>query len=140
MVSLNAAQRLAVLRQHDVAVTFEVPERRLRIHRDANNDGVVDTGEDTRVVELPETMGFSLGSTPPLGGASDPVTFADGGSGPTLVFHRNGSASEAGTAYLRPLAGSMALDDEASLAIKLERATGQVRCFTYRTGGWEGSC
>ena len=140
MVALNAAQRLAVLRQHDMIITFRVNERLLRIHRDVDNDGVVDTGEDMRVVELPETIGFARGSSAPIDGASDDVSFTDTGAGPALVFHRNGSASEAGAAYLRPMEGSLAHDSEATRAITVERATGQVRCFTYRTGSWEASC
>lgn len=140
MVGLNAAQRLAVLRQHDVAVTFLVDERLLRVHRDADNDGMVDAGEDTRVIELPETVGFSRGSAPPLEGVADDVSFALTDGDPRLVFHRNGSASEAGTAYVRPLEGSMSLEVEASRAVTVERATGQVRCFSYRTGSWEASC
>jgi prepilin-type N-terminal cleavage/methylation domain-containing protein len=140
MVGLNAAQRLAVLRQHDVVVTFLVGDRRLRVHRDANNDGVVDGGEDTRVIVLPETVGFSRGSAPPIEGISDDVSFASDDLGPHVVFHRNGSASESGTAYLRPVEGSLASDVEAARAITVVRATGQVRCYSYRTGSWEGSC
>jgi len=140
MIGLNAAQRLAVLRQHDVVVTFQVDERRIAVHRDADNDGTLDTGEDTRTIELPETVGFSRGGAPPIEGATDDVTFATGGGDPRLVFHRNGSASESGTAYVRPVEGSMSADAESSRAVSVERATGQVRCFSYRTGAWVTSC
>jgi prepilin-type N-terminal cleavage/methylation domain-containing protein len=140
MVGLNAAQRLAVLRQHDVIVTFLLNERLIRVHRDADNDGAVDPGEETRVIELPETVGFSRGSVPPLEGISDDVSFAVNGGGPRLVFHRNGSASQWGMAYLRPVEGSMSADVEAVRAVSVERATGQVRCYSYRTGSWETSC
>jgi len=140
MITLDAAQRMAVMRQHDVIVTFLLDQRRLRVHRDANNDGAVDSGEDTRVVELPETMAFSRGATPPVNGASDDVSFEVDGGGPRLIFHRNGSASESGTAYLRPVEGKMALDVDAARAVTVERATGEVRCFSYRTGSWMSSC
>jgi len=142
MVALIGAQRLAVLRQHDVSVTFLIDERALEIHRDLNNNGVVDAGEDVRLVELPETIGFGLGPTPSL--SADPVlatvTFRDGPRGPRLVYHRNGSASEAGRIYLRARFGSLSEDAESSRALAVERATGEVRCFSYRTGTWEGSC
>ena len=68
------------------------------------------------------------------------MTFEVAGSGPRLVFHRNGSASESGMAYVRPVVGSMSLDAESSRAVSIERATGQVRCFSYRTGAWVTSC
>jgi len=52
-LGLNAAQRLAVLRQHDVVVRFLLSDRLVRIHQDEDNDGTEDDGEDTRVIELP---------------------------------------------------------------------------------------
>ena len=140
MFGLIAAQRLAVLRQHDVVVRFLVDEGRVSVHRDADNDGTLDANEDARIIELPETVGFSRGTAPPIDGAVDDVTFEDGGGTPRLVFHRNGSASESGMAYLRPVVGSMSLDAESSRAVSIERATGQVRCFSYRTGVWVTSC
>ncbi len=142
MAGLGSAQRLAVLRQHDVVVTFLEDDDALRIHRDDDNDGVVDAGEDVRLQELPETIGFGLGSAPGMAGdaASTTATFDDDGDGPILVFHRNGSASQAGRLYLRPLRGSMADEAEAARALSVERSTGEVRCFSYRTGAWEASC
>jgi prepilin-type N-terminal cleavage/methylation domain-containing protein len=140
MVGLNAAQRLAVLRQHDVIITFQVDQNRLQLHRDADNDGTIDAGEDTRVIALPETVGFQRGPAPPIYGVSADVSFGETDGQPRLVFHRNGSASESGTAYLRPVEGYMSTDAESSRAVTVERATGQVRCYTYRTGSWEVSC
>lgn len=142
MAALNAAQRLAVLRQHDVIVTFLLPEGAMEVHRDEDNDGAVDAGEDVRLVELPETIGFGLDGTTSMSGdpASSTATFADAGAGPSVAFRRNGSASEAGRIYLRPLRGSMSEDAEASRALTLERSTGELRCFSYRTGAWEPSC
>lgn len=139
-MSLNAAQRLAVLRQHDVVVTFDVAGGVIRIHRDVNNDGIRDTGEDFRVQELPETMGFGGDGAPSLAQGTGPVSFAAGGTDPTLTFHRNGSASASGVIYVRPLLGSLSLDPEAVRALTVERATGEVRCYSYRTGSWEPSC
>jgi prepilin-type N-terminal cleavage/methylation domain-containing protein len=140
VVSLNAAQRLAMLRQHDIVVTFQTNERRLRLLQDRNNDGDADAGEDVRVVQLPETMGFGRGSAPQFGTGSTAVTFRIKDGAPTLTFHRNGSASESGQAYLKPLEGSMSFDAEAVRAVSVERSTGVVRCFSYRTAAWEGAC
>lgn len=139
-MTLNAAQRLAVLRQHDVVVTFGLADHFIRLHRDANNDGVEDPGEDVRIHELPETMGFGGDGAPALPQGAGPVSFAPGKASPTLTFHRNGSASASGAIYLRPMVGSMSTDPEAVRALTIERATGQVRCYSYRTGLWEPSC
>lgn len=142
MMALGAAQRLAVLRQHDVAITFRIDDRVLEIHQDEDNDGTVDAGEDVRIVELPETIGFGLGPASPLAG--DPsyatVTFIAGEDDPRLVFHRNGSASEAGRVYVRPRFGSMSDDAGSSRALLVERATGEVRCFSFASGTWEPRC
>lgn len=141
-MTLNAAQRLAVLRQHDVVVTFDLSARTFLVLRDADNDGQRGTGEETRTRELPETVGYGSGTAPLLPGGSGPVTFAAGsGSGdPTLTFHRNGSASAGGVIYLRPVEGSMSASPEAVRALSVERSTGEIRCYSFRSGEWEASC
>ena len=140
VLGLNAAQRLAVLRQHDIQITFELSERLLRLHQDLDNDGVYEDGEDLRVVELPETMGFGAGVAPLITTDKGPITFATSSADPVLTFHRNGSASAAGIIYLYATDGAMAASAEAVRAVRVERATGEVRCFTYRTGSWEDGC
>ncbi len=139
-LSLAAAQRLAVLRQHDVVVTFDVDDRAYTILEDNDNDGEQDDGENYRLVQLPETIGFDRGAAPalPEGGAA--ITFAPQTGDPVLTFHRNGSASTSGAIYLRPVEGSLASSTEAVRALTIERATGEVRCYSYRTGSWEESC
>lgn len=139
-LGLNAAQRMAVLRQHDMLVRFLLSERTIRIHRDSNNNGLEDDGEEVRVQELPETIGFGSGSVPLLPEGSGPVSFPVRGGSPTLVFHRNGSANATGVVYLRPMEGSLAQSSQGVRALTVERATGEVRCLSYGTGSWEGSC
>lgn len=139
---LAGAQRLAVLRQHDVIVRFREADRSLEIHRDADNDGIRDSGEDVRVAELPETVGFGLGGAPGILGdaGSSTVTFTTVGSSRRLVFHRNGSASESGRIYLRPLEGSQGTEAAAARVLTVQRSTGEVRCLSYRTGSWSDAC
>jgi len=137
---LNAAQRLAVLRQHDIVVTFLFGERALAVHRDEDNDGLADPGEDVRLVQLPESVGFGFGSAPAMAGDTIGVTFRDPGPGPRLVFHRNGSASEAGRIYIRPVEGSLSAEASAVRAVAVERSTGMVQCFSYSTSSWRASC
>jgi len=139
-MGLNAAQRLAVLSQHDLVVTFGTADNVMRLHSDKDNDGVVDAGEDFRIQQLPENMGFGGSGAPALPRSGSPVNFASGGQDTILTFHRNGSASRSGILYLQPLRGSMASDPGAVRALSVERATGEVRCYSYRTGAWEPSC
>lgn len=139
-LSLNAAQRLAVMRQHDIVVTFDLIARRVWVLQDQDNDGIADDGENQKLIELPETIGFGLGGAPALPQGAGPVSFRDRGAGPTVTFHRSGSASESGAAYLHPFQGSLSGNTEGVRALTVERATGEVRCFSYRTGSWEPAC
>lgn len=139
-LGLNASQRLAVLRAHDVVVRFVLSERVVRIHQDADNDGNEDEGEDLRILQLPETIGFGSGTAPVLPDGSGPVSFPQRAGEPTLVFHRNGATSASGVVYLRPMEGDLASSTRGVRALVVERATGEVRCLSYRTGAWEASC
>jgi type II secretory pathway pseudopilin PulG len=140
-MTLNATQRLAVLRQHDIRVTFKTDDRTLEVLHDADNDGTVDTGEEVRVIELPETIGFGMAGVPAVGPGTGPITFRTStDEDPVLTFHRNGSASTSGYIYLRPLVGSVSESAYGVRALGIERATGEIRCFSYRTGTWEEAC
>lgn len=139
-IAMNAAQRTAVLRQHDVVLTFERSNDRIQVHVDLDNDGVVDSGESTRVIELPETIGFKNTGAAAISGGTPPITFASGSGDPVLTFHRNGSASSEGAVYLGPVRGRKTSVPTAARAVTIERATGVVRCFSYRTGSWEEAC
>lgn len=139
-LSLNAAQRLAVLRQHDVVVTFLLGQQAFQLLQDLNNSGVADDGEELRLVQLPETMGFGQGAATALPQGAGPVTFATGSGDPTLTFHRNGSASSSGAVYLRAVEGADASSAMSVRALTVVRATGEIRCYSYRSGAWEDSC
>jgi Tfp pilus assembly protein FimT len=139
-LSLNAAQRLAVMRQHDIVATFEVTENKVRVLQDQNNNGVADPGESWSVIELPETISFGMGGAPALPEGPGPVSFRDNSDGPTVTFHRNGSASETGAAYVYPARGSLSDGTEGVRALTIERATGEIRCYSYRSGSWEAAC
>lgn len=139
-LGLNAAQRMAVMRQHDIVVTFEVTKDQVRVLQDQNNNGKVDAGESWSVIELPETIGFGMGGAPALSEGPGPVSFNDDGNGPTVTFHRNGSASQTGAAYVYPVRGSLSGGTEGVRALTVERATGEVRCYSYRSGSWEEAC
>jgi hypothetical protein len=139
-LGLNAAQRLAVMRQHDIVVTFDLTKHQVRVLEDQNDNGVADAGEAWNVIELPETIAFGTGGAPDLPEGSGPVSFRDSGAGPTVTFHRNGSASETGAAYIYPYEGSLSGGTEGVRALTIERSTGEINCYSYRTGSWEESC
>ncbi len=137
--SILSAQRRAVSAQHDVIVTFDVSSSGIRIHEDANNNGSVDTDERTRGIPLGDAVVIGRTSVPahPIG--PGPVTFTKTVGGlPAVTFHRNGSASEHGGVYLTSLRaqqGSGDLSD--NRLIEIERSTGRVSWYAYRSGNWE---
>lgn len=136
--SVLTAQRQAVTRQHDIIVYFDVAGRRIRIHEDRDNDTVIDVGEHTRVVNLGDDLVYGRGPAPAMPMGVGPVTITKTLNGmPALVFHRDGSASEAGGFYVTSLRS--ARDNTRptdARAVTVERATGRASWFRYRTTGW----
>src|SRR5215831_731939 len=138
-MTMLAVERQALTQQHDVIVMFDVPNNLIRIHDDANNNGIVDPGERVRGVPLGEGIVFGrAGVTPrPMGGAAVNFTKVVAGL-PAVIFHRDGSASEAGGFYLtsnRAASAGTHLDDTRS--VEIERATGRALWFKYGSGGWQ---
>lgn len=141
VAALVAAQRTAVKAQHDVVVAFDTANRRLRVHADRDNDGVLDPGEHARWVQLHDNIRFSLGDAPeytPLG--SQPLSFSATQDGmPALTFRRNGSTTEQGGFYLtsrRATANTQSRPSD-SRAVEIERATGRTSWLRYEPPNWE---
>lgn len=138
-MSLLAAQREAVSRQHDIVVMVDEAHSTLRILFDANNNGVEDAGERVRPVALDDGVVFGLGAAPARPMGSAPASFTQPVSGlPALTFHRNGSASEEGGFYLttaRAKAGADVPDE--TRAVEIVRATGRAETWQYTGSAWE---
>ncbi len=135
---LVAAQRQALSRQHDVIVTFDVPNQMIYVHGDANNDGLVDAGERRRGHPIGETVVFGLGAATARPMGAGPVTFSQLHGGlRSLTFHRNGTASEAAGFYLTSLRGVAGTHPEDTRAIEVERSTGRMSWYRFGTSGWQ---
>ncbi|HEX7091173.1 MAG TPA: prepilin-type N-terminal cleavage/methylation domain-containing protein [Longimicrobiales bacterium] len=132
--ALARAQYRALLHQYDVVVWFEVTDRRVRIHDDRNNDGLVQPGEPVSAVALPDGVVFGRGSAPQRAMGPGPVTFRQRLGVPYVTFHRNGSASEAGGLYLTSTRPGSA----AARAIEVERATGRATWLLFDGSSWRG--
>lgn len=136
-LTLLAAQRTAVTRQHDVVVGFDVATASIRVHDDANNDGTVDPGERVRSRPLGDNVVFGLAGAPAWAIGANAVTFGQSRAGlPAVTFHRNGSASEYGGVYITSRrAASSGLATETRL-LEVERATGRTTWYRYAGGAW----
>ena len=137
--TLVAAQQFAVTRQHDVVVRFDQSAVALHLHFDADNDGAVDSDERMRTVALGEHIVFgAAGATPrPMG--AGPVTFTHTSGGqPAVVFHRSGSASQAGGIYLTSVRATRSSEfRNDTRVIEVERSTGRVSWFRWLDGSWK---
>ncbi len=136
--TMLTVQRQAITQQHNIIVQFDTAGHRLVIHEDADNDGTVDSGEHVRAVSIGEGIVFGRGTAPamPQGGATVQVSKQVGGL-PAMVFHRDGSASEAGGFYvtsLREARDGQHPDD--TRAVWVARATGRATFHRYRSDGW----
>ncbi|HSR90805.1 MAG TPA: GspH/FimT family protein [Gemmatimonadales bacterium] len=139
---LTYAQRLAVSLQSDVRVSFDSTRRRLRVHEDVDNDGVIDPGERVTYTNLEEGVTFGRGT-------ANPITYSDGNTGsgtfnfvgtqggiPCVVFRRDGSASENGGFYLNTIKGLVSGRTNAVRAGEIVRSSGRVIWYSYATGAW----
>jgi prepilin-type N-terminal cleavage/methylation domain-containing protein len=133
--ALQAAQREAVARQHDVLVIFDAPRNRFQLVFDANNNGVRDGAERSRGVVLAPQIVMGRATVPARAFGNGPVTLSNGTQ--TLVFHRNGSASASGGLYLTSVKAAAGetkrLRD--TRAIEITRATGRIEWFKYSGSG-----
>src|SRR5690349_6308259 len=110
----------------------------MHIRDDANNNGHVDPGERTRAVAMAEGIVFGRATASPRAMGTEAVNFTKMINGlPAVVFHRDGSASEAGGFYLTSLrAATSGVHIDDTRAIELERATGRALWFKYNGSTW----
>ena len=139
--TLIASQREAIAKQHNVIVVFDTAGNRVRVIWDANNNGQYDDGEHTRMVFLGDRVQFGLGTAPAMAIGTQAINFTDTetSSGlPAVTFYRNGSASEAGGAYItsrRSIGDPKYVND--NRAMRVERATGRAEWWHYDGTTWQ---
>jgi type II secretory pathway pseudopilin PulG len=137
-VTLVAAQRAAVARQHDVVVAVDVPGRALRVHYDSDGNGRINGSEIVRRERIGDGAVFGRGSAPAWLPGAAAVSFTGRQDGmPALTFHRSGSASEEGGFYVtsaRAQAGGPATH---ARAVVVDRATGRPGWASYTGTQWK---
>lgn len=131
-MTMLAAQRTAIQKQHNVVVAFDTINQWIRVHEDADNDLAMDNGELVRTIPLPEGSRFGLGGATARAIGAAPVTFLKTQAGlPAVTFSRAGTASEIGGFYLSsPNAGVNGRPSDAR-AFEVERATGRTERFEW---------
>lgn len=135
--TLQQAQRVAIVNQIDVLVSFDSAGRRVRVVYDLNQNRQYDFGEPIRWKPLGENDRFvAPGSGPQFGGAAavlgPNIVLRD--SYPTVVYHRDGAVSTEFEVYLssyRPTATDRR-------ALHVRQATGRVQTYRYDGATWQG--
>ena len=137
---LLTAQRLAVKRQHNVVVAFDTAAHRIRVHQDADNDGLIDAGETSGYTALGDGVVFGCSGAPtaPLLGVSRVISFVGRQYGmPAVTFRRSGSASEEGGFVLTSRrAAAEGGKPHSSRGVRVERSTGRITWYRY-AGAWK---
>ncbi len=138
---LNAAlmysERQAISLQHDIRVSIDTAGRRLRIHEDVNNDGVMQNNERVTYTTLDSSIVFSRGAAPAMPFGAAPVNFTRVQGGlPCIVFRRDGTASENGGFYIVPVKSLVRSIAKNVRAGEIIRSTGRVAWWSYSNGTW----
>jgi prepilin-type N-terminal cleavage/methylation domain-containing protein len=138
--TMVAMQREALTKQHDMILTFDVPNRRMRMIWDANSNSVIDGAERTRSLPLDDRISFGLGGAPARAFGAAAINFNRSINGlPALIFHRNGSASGIGGFYVtstRAVLDGTAKWNRDTRAVEIVRATGRTEWFRYNGTAW----
>ena len=135
-INLQNAQRLAVARQYDVIVSFDVAKNSMRIVEDGNDNGAVDAGERVSWRSLEDNVHFAVPITGLNGVAGSPVIGSnlktiDGM--PSVIFRRDGAASSDVEIYLT----SKRAKSNDYRAVQVVQATGRSDWFKYISSKWK---
>ncbi len=135
---LLAAQRMAITRQHDIIVEFDIDQNTIHVVEDANDDGVREADEHVSSHPVGDGVVFGHGGAPADAIGSGPLTFTQRTDGhPSVTFHRDGSASEAGGIYVQSARDEAAGRSEGARLLVVDRATGRPSWFRYSDGAWQ---
>jgi len=135
--TLQNAQRLAVTRQFDIVVSFDLAAHRMRVLEDRNDNGVVDAGERVTWRSFDDSVHFATppagfdGTVPPSPVSGSGIVEVDGM--PSVIFRRNGAASTELDVYL----ASKRARSSDYRGVHLVRATSRTGWFRYVGGAWK---
>jgi hypothetical protein len=135
--TMQQAQRSSLIRQHDVIVSFDTAQQRMRIALDANNDGSISTGEIITWQAFSDGGHFGIPSRSLTGGSapSAPIVATDlktVSSMPTVTFRRDGSVSTDVTIYFTTRSGPVT----DFRAVTIAEGTGRADWYRFNGTTW----
>lgn len=135
--TLQNAQRLAVTRQFDMVVSFDLATHRIRVLEDQNNNNAADADEHLTWRSFDDSVHFAKppagfdGGSPASPVAGPGVVDIDGM--PSVIFRRDGAASTELDIYL----ASKRERSNDYRGVHLVRATSRTEWFRYIDGKWK---
>jgi len=133
--TLQQAARTAVQKQHDVIVSFDVANQRIRIIEDRDNDPATLTGERVTTRALEEGVRFVDNPSPLVPSEYRGVLISklpNAAGLPSVTFHRDGAASSAVEVYVTSARG----DAADRRAVTITKATGRADMHRYSGTEW----
>ena len=137
-MSMMVAQRDAVSRQQNVIVAFDTAAHTVRTVWDANNNGVMDSGERAHPFLLPEKVIIGRpGSVPKLGGPGEVAsTSRSTAKGPYFIMQRNGAMDRSEVMYFTTTRSMGSGPDHDVRAVAIARATGRTVWYKWNGSVW----
>jgi prepilin-type N-terminal cleavage/methylation domain-containing protein len=136
--TLQQAQRIAIVRQTDVMVSFDTARARVRVVYDVNNNHQLDNGEEFHWKPLESgdrfivpPSGIQMAASAPVVGTS--LSSRDGY--PTVYYQRDGAMSSELELYL----SSYRSDKSDIRGLHARQATGRVQVYRYNGRTWLGA-
>lgn len=131
---LVQAQRTALSKQHNVIISVDAANSRLRLIEDKNNSSTFDAGDRQFWMALEPGIDF-VASPTPLEGMSGPVSFGRTriiNGYPSVIFRRNGAASSDAAMFVTPKPN----DVGAMRAVVITQSTGRADAYKYNGAVW----
>ena len=128
--ALTQAQRTALINQYDIIVIIDTVHQSLTVSEDANNDGMIESGEHSLTYPLTDGIRFVVPPTGLDSAVSTPVVGSQLGSIgalPTLTFRRDGAA----TSDLQLYIATPAAPGRIYRALELIQSTGRSDWYLY---------
>ena len=127
---LVLARTVAVKNNNDVRVTFNLNADTYQVHDDTNGDGVEDSGEALKTVNLEENVQFAFNAgITDIDGNTVTSAVSFGGS-QTVTFDSRGQASASGSVFMLHQS-DIGTTSSRARSISVLQATGAVDYWSY---------
>ncbi len=127
---LMLARTVAVKNNNDVRVTFNLNANTYQVHDDTNGDGVEDSGEALKTINLEENVQFAYNTgIEDIDGNTVTAAVSFGGS-QTVTFDSRGQASASGSVFMLHQS-DIGTTSSRARSISVLQATGAVDYWSY---------